>query len=86
MKKSVKVGKSFTVKKVKISDGKKRREKTRSLLSLAFVIASVLALLVSAAYGYNDGSFEKLQAVWSDLAHPLGWIFGFYYSKGGGGE
>lgn len=58
-------------------------EVTRSVIALAIVIATVVALAVTAVICAYRGDFQFFGTLWAFVAAPLGWI-GCYYFKSAG--
>jgi hypothetical protein len=56
--------------------------KLRRLLAPGILAACALALLVAAAIGIFDGTFNEIGAVWDAVALPLGAILATYFAKG----
>lgn len=59
---------------VELSDLSERRFRVRMQLWLTIVIliSIALALMFAAAVGFHDGSYEKVGAVWTAVALPMG--------------
>jgi hypothetical protein len=54
-------------------------ELTRSAIALSVVVATVLALCVTAAICLYRGDFQILLSLWAVVAAPLGWVIGHYF-------
>jgi hypothetical protein len=55
---------------------------TRNVIALVAVAIAVVALAIATVLGFKEGSFGKLQTVWSIGSVYLGYVFATYM-KGG---